>query len=146
MASPSPICSYQIFSPVATITIGTTLYLNNCLTEIAYDGYYSDGTNCYQVNASGVVTSITSCGSTTTTTLIYDYYLANKYSCPSCVLDTSNVLVAFPTGTNVQVGYYYIALQPDGFVYEILSSTTSGAALLMSTFGFSSCNVACNVV
>lgn len=50
-------CFYTLCSP---IIVGCKLYQNNTATLLVVDGYYSDGTNCYQVT-SGVVIAITSC-------------------------------------------------------------------------------------
>lgn len=147
--SQSPIypCSYNVFASVSTITVGTTLYLDNCLTDTANSGWYSDGTNCYEVGVSGTVLTITSCAATTTTTLTYDHYLADTYDCSnSCSLDATSVLVAFPSGTSVTIGYFYVPLTYDGFVYEITSTSLSTGGIVMSNFGFSTCNTACNVV
>ena len=51
----------------AVLQVNTTLYLNNTLTNNVVAGYYSNGTDWYLCNTSGVITSTGSCSTTTTT-------------------------------------------------------------------------------
>ena len=51
----------------AVLQVSTTLYLNNTLTNNVVAGYYSNGTDWYLCNTSGVITSTGSCSTTTTT-------------------------------------------------------------------------------
>ena len=61
----NPITYYS--SVGAVLQVSTTLYLNNTLTNNVVAGYYSNGTDWYLCNASGVITSTGSCSTTTTT-------------------------------------------------------------------------------
>jgi len=51
----------------AVLQISTTLYFDNTLTNHVVSGYYSNGTDWYLCNTSGVITSTGSCSTTTTT-------------------------------------------------------------------------------
>ena len=61
----NPITYYS--SVAAVLQVSTTLYLNNTLTNNVVAGYYSNGTDWYLCNTSGVITSTGSCSTTTTT-------------------------------------------------------------------------------
>lgn len=61
----NPITYYS--SVGAVLQVSTTLYLNNTLTNNVVAGYYSNGTDWYLCNTSGVITSTGSCSTTTTT-------------------------------------------------------------------------------
>jgi len=61
----NPITYYS--SVGAVLQVSTTLYLNNTLTNTVVAGYYSNGTDWYLCNTSGVITSTGSCSTTTTT-------------------------------------------------------------------------------
>lgn len=88
----------------------------------------------------GTVITTTSTSSTTTTTTTinpgdFDFYLADKYTCGSCSLVQTNVIVRFPTGSSVTINRYYLSVG-DGDVYKILSTTSSDpSAILMTTSG-----------
>ena len=78
----------------------------------------------------------------------YDYYYADEYQCifPGCTLVSTVVLVAFPAGTSVNLGWFYPDENFSGFVYEISAPVSSfGPGLILSTFGSSNCNTACFV-
>lgn len=81
-------------------------------------------------------TSSTSSTTTTTTTLPpedYDFYVADMYSCGTCSLEITNVLVAFPTGTSVIISNYYQSNPIGDKVYRIVSSTSSGPGPVILT-------------
>lgn len=54
--------NYTFYAAVAVLVTGTQLY-NDAALSSAYTtgGYYSDGTNVYQVSSSGVVLSVAAC-------------------------------------------------------------------------------------
>jgi hypothetical protein len=54
--------NYTFYAAVAVLVVGTQLY-NNATLSGAYStaGYYSDGTNVYQVSSAGVVLSVAAC-------------------------------------------------------------------------------------
>lgn len=57
---PTYLCVYSNCNP---INAGGSCYLyeDQGLTTVARQGYYSDNTNCYTVNSSGLVTAVSSC-------------------------------------------------------------------------------------
>ena len=84
-------------------------------------------------------TSSTSSTTTTTTTINpadYDFYLADQYNC-ACGLDVTNVVVAFPTGTSVNIGRYYASVASTDAVYRILSTTSTALAIILTSTGSS---------
>ena len=140
--------TYSVWSGDYSYGIGSGLYLNSCLTEPAPDGKYSNGTDCYTVSGGlGVISAIEPCGggTTTTTTLQYDYYYASKHDCTNCAVVETDVLVAFPTGSGVSIGSYYVALNPDIYSYQITASGAPSGGLIMYQSTFASCFLACNV-
>jgi len=58
----------QTFTDCFTLAVGCILYTSNSGTTPVAAGYYSNGTDCYTVNSSGVITSIGVCPTSTTTT------------------------------------------------------------------------------
>jgi hypothetical protein len=54
------ICFYSICS---TLVVGCKLYTNDLATTLVADGYYSNGTTCYQV-VNGIITVISTCAIT----------------------------------------------------------------------------------
>ena len=90
------------------------------------------------------------CGTSTTTTttttaapVFYDYYNAEKYACVDCGTLVATVPVAFPIGTPVLLGRYYLATIADGMTYKILATTGSTTALILMEPGFLDCATAC---
>jgi hypothetical protein len=81
----------------------------------------------------------------TVTPQFLDFYLTNEYTCVDCSLSSSNVVVAFPTGTSVTVGQFYNDEFVTGFVYQILSTTTGPATVNCILPGQSTCAAACGV-
>jgi hypothetical protein len=78
----------------------------------------------------------------------FDYYYADEYVCnfPGCSYVASNVVVAFPIGSSVNVGTFYREAFPSGFAYSITGSAPSGPGLILTTVGASkNCNFACIV-
>jgi hypothetical protein len=90
-------------------------------------------------------------GPTTTTTSTtanpnYDYYLADEYNCSGCNITSTNVLVAFPTGTSVIINRFYADASFSGFVYQITQSTSPGSpAVLLTLPSATTCNGACSL-
>ena len=75
----------------------------------------------------------------------YDFYIADRYVCnyPGCTFDGGEIVVALPTGTTPNVGYWFSAASPDGYAYQIQSSVPFGPGLILYTGSFSNCNLAC---
>jgi hypothetical protein len=53
----------NVFCDCAVIEIGCRLYIDSTGEVPAAAGKYSDGTNCYNVDSFGYVTSVNLCGS-----------------------------------------------------------------------------------
>lgn len=64
----------QLYSNCISLNAGGTCYLytNPGLTLLASAGKYSDGTNCFTVNSSGLITAVNSCVSGITITVYYN--------------------------------------------------------------------------
>jgi hypothetical protein len=99
----------------------------------------------------GTTTTTTTAGggtTTTTTTTIqpFDYYYAEKYECPDCILLEANVIVKFPPGTTVLTNKNYISFSGD-FNYRITGSAPYSAfSNQMQTVAYDNCNAVCNPV
>lgn len=133
------------YSLTGIVNLGDTIYDDTCGITTLEEGYYrasgsiAGGNDWFQLNASGVVINIGVC----TPPVSYDYYLADKYDCGSCTLDTANVVVGLPTGTIPDYGKFYVPMTFDGFTYNLLISTTPGPSTNLSTSNFTTCGAAC---
>lgn len=65
---------------------------------------------------------------TTTTTVALDYYLADRYTCGTCSLQESGVVVSVTAGSTIDVGNYYQEDPISGNLFLIIGSTTGPAA------------------
>lgn len=86
-------------------------------------------------------TSSTSSTTTTTTTLApedYDFYLADQYGC-DCLLQVTNVVVAFPTGSVVTMNRYYATVAPLELVYRVTATTTPSTGPILVLPGYVTC-------
>jgi hypothetical protein len=73
----------------------------------------------------------------------YDYYEAQEFDCnDNCNSIGAPQRVAFPTGTSVTNDRFYRTFDDAG-VYQIITATTTGNAILMKTPSYSSCAAAC---
>lgn len=128
--------------------------------EAGYISYLvPDGTSTVRVQSNGVLcenfidlsigttTTTTSTSSTSSTTTVtttmnpafYDFYLADAYTCGSCELNITNVVVAFPTATSVIINRYYAPTTDTGYVYKITGTTSPAVGPIMSTTGYTTC-------
>lgn len=79
----------------------------------------------------------------------YDDYLAEQYECGTCNLIASNILVALPVGTTVNIGdekYYSPSFgsgQQGIYTYKITATTTGGPGLILETIAYTDCESAC---
>jgi hypothetical protein len=77
----------------------------------------------------------------------YDIYFADKYECGTCTLVSAGALVALPMGTTPVFGNFYIPTSGSGelgtYVYELLSLTTGGPGLILTTLNYATCGDAC---
>ncbi len=95
-------------------------------------------------------TSTTSTSTTTTTTAAPTYiaYPADQYYCdaPNCGAFAQTTEIAFPDTFTPVLNKWYGALTPDGFAYQLTSTTPSaGPGLVMYESTFNTCGLACSV-
>lgn len=93
-------------------------------------------------------TSSTSTSSTTTTTTTlnpvdYDFYLADMYTCGDCILQVTNIVVAFPTGTSITINNYYRDSGDTENIYRVTAPTSPSIALILTATGTSAACLAC---
>lgn len=97
-------------------------------------------------STSSTTTSSTTGTTTTFNPVFYDFYLADAYSCEGCVLSITNVTVCFPTGSTIIIGRFYTsAIAPD-YKYQVISTTSSSIAPILSTTSYLTCLAAPCVV
>lgn len=129
---------------------------NSAGTEVGYSGDVTNANGSWSVNltpVSGATYSVRLTSGSSLTPVVCpvvlpednDFYLATKLTCPGCTLSGSNVVVAFPSGTQVLTSKYYYK---DGFSYMISSATTYVANpavyFTSSVTAYDSCTLACN--
>jgi hypothetical protein len=132
--------NYGLF-PIAGVTTTTTTTAGG------------GGTTTTTTTAGGGTTTTTTTagggGTTTTTTTTiapFDYYYADKYECPDCIVLESNVVVKFPPGTTVLTNKNYISFSGD-FNYRITGPAPYTAfSNQMQTVPYDNCNAVCNPV
>jgi hypothetical protein len=139
---------YTICNPIVE---GCYFYQNNGRTIPASPGVYWDGTTCWEVGFDGAVISQGTCATTTSTTTTTTtagggggfYYTATQVLCGNCP-NGSNITVYSPI--SLTTNYYYNI--GDGYVYEIISSTSGPSFdvdLTGAANGGTNCNAACGV-
>ena len=131
-----------LYSNCSTITTGCYIYNDIYKTSPASNGYYSDGTNCYNVEyGNGYVYAVTSCPS-------YDNYNADRYDCSGCGFNSSGHQVALPSGTIPDYSNYYIPTAGTGeqgvYFYQI-TSTSSGPGIICDATAATTCGAACPI-
>jgi hypothetical protein len=90
----------------------------------------------------------TSTTSTTTAGITYISYNADKYGCsaPSCGAFVAATEIAFPDTFTPIINKWYSASTPDGYAYQLTSTTPSaGPGLIMFAGTFNTCGLACSV-
>lgn len=130
--------SYSAYSNVANTTTcpaNGTFVTSFCSGNALYYRY-ADG--CCGTYDTLISSCDSSCGCSS-----YDYYYADKYTCPGCTY-IETILVAFPAGTSVNVyKYYNFYGGPDGYAYQVTGSASSGVAYILATPGYNQCGFAC---
>jgi len=162
----------NVISTTGTASIGTsnTLYVD---VTVPSNGYVTFNTTVLTVNSvssatsatlsvilvNGTTTSYTqnvcvynstgtvSCGSPT-----YNNYYANVYACTAGTCSTTptqtNYLVALPTSVTPVIGHFYLPLSSASeygfYVYELVSTSTSGPGYVIDNIHYSTCGTACN--
>ena len=127
------------YTNCTTLSNGCTVYSASTGGTLA-NYYFSDGTNCYATNSSGVISATTACSPIT-----YDYYLASIYPCSTCNPSANGYLVAFPAGTSVTLNRYYAPYFYDGNVYYVTASTVTTGGVILMAGGQTTCALACGV-
>jgi len=148
------------------LTTGTPLYYDECLTvpitasaytdtpqqyfKIGpyYVNFETDGYTVRSVTACPTPTTTTTTSTTTsTTTVTYTYYAVDRYTCDSpsgpCTFAESTFIAN--TSSGLTLGNYYLDV-PSGNIYNITSTTSSGAYFItyLSGAGTANCSVLCS--
>lgn len=134
--------------PGETSTTTTSTTTTTAAPQCNYDGLIvvCDGTTTTS-------TSTTTEPPTTTTTttaggINYISYNADKYGCnaPSCGTFVTATEIAFPDTFTVTINKWYSASTPDGYAYQLTSTSPSaGPGLIMFEGTFNTCGLACSV-
>jgi hypothetical protein len=126
-----------------TTSTSTTTTTTTAAPQCTYDGLtiVCDGTT---------TTTTTEPPTTTTTTAGINYisYPADKYGCnaPNCGSFVAATEIAFPDTFTVTINKWYSASTPDGYAYQLTSTTPSaGPGLIMYEGTFNTCGLACSV-
>lgn len=139
---------YSLCSPISD---GCILYTNSLHTIVAPDGFYSDGTNCYEVDGGlGEVVGMGIACNTTTLPPTYTLkYVAEMYNCSAplgCSISIGETIVTVANPFSL-VGYkFYRSTDPtDNIVYRITYSTSAGPIVVIDPFSQSNtCVAACS--
>ena len=133
-----------------TTSTSTTTTTTTAAPQCTYDGLTitCDGTTT--TTSTSTTSTTTSAGTTTTTTIGVDYisYPADKYGCnaPSCGAFVEATEIAFPSTFTPVINKWYGALTPDGYAYQLTSTTPStGPGLVMYEQSFNTCGLACSI-
>ena len=123
----------------------TTTTTTTAAPQCTYDGLtiVCDGTTTTTSTSTSTTTTTTSGGGTN-----YIAYYADKYACdpPNCGAFDSSVQIAFPDTFTPVLNKWYSALTPDGFAYQLTSTTPSaGPGLICYVQSFNSCGLACSI-
>lgn len=122
-------------------TITTCAANGTYVTQFCSGGalYYTYADGCCGTYNTLINSCDSSCGCSS-----YDLYYADVYTCPGCIYQES-IVVAFPTGTTVNVGKFYkSASDPNnGYIYNVTGSTTGSTGYILTTPGYNNCIFAC---
>jgi hypothetical protein len=132
--------------PTTTSTTSTsTTTTTTAAAQCTYDGLTI-------VCDAGTTTTTTTAAPTTTTTttagINYIAYPADKYVCdaPNCGAFVEATEIAFPDTFTPVINKWYSAPTPDGYAYQLTSTTPSaGPGLVMYEQSFNSCGLACAI-
>ena len=130
-----------------TTTTSTTTTTTTAAPQCNYDGLtiVCDNTT--------TTTSTTTAAPTTTTTttsagVTYISYPADQYYCdaPNCGAFAQTTEIAFPDTFTPVLNKWYSAIVPDGFAYQLTSTTPSaGPGLVCYEQSFNTCGLACSI-
>ena len=136
--------SVSVDDAATQVTVTSTGTCTNGITQTIPCG----GTTT--TTTAATTTTTTEAGTTTTTTagITYISYNADKYGCspPSCGAFVAATEIAFPDTFTVTINKWYSAATPDGYAYQLTSTTPSaGPGLVMFETTFNTCGLACSV-
>ena len=121
-----------------------------CRTNTAYIiGISGTTVNCGSLPTT--TTTTTTAGpttTTTTTTIAVDYYLADRYTCDGCTVDSASTGVCFPAGTSVTIGKFYDSSSYYGlYTYQITALNPGGTGMdvLLEPTEYNTCLVGCAI-
>lgn len=134
------------------LTINTTLFTVNSSASMT-----SGTLTIFEVNGSATSITQSVCVQNSTGTVscggspVYDWYYSDMYYCVDCNAGavSSGFLVAFPAGSSVTIGQFYVPAPGSGYegnnVFKITSTAPSdtGYALIMSANFAGTCQLAC---
>ena len=128
-------------APTTTTTSTTTLAPTTTTTSTTTLAPTTTTTSTTTLAPTTTTTSTT----TSTTTVNYDYYIADKYECTTCTLVTSGLTVSFPTGQTVVNGKFYPDAADLNHVYLIVNPTGTGPGYILDTSSgnYTTCADAC---
>ena len=123
---PSPITSTYYLQPGTTLSDGVSLYVDGVYSNIVADGFYSNGTDYWEVNVAvsgGVLSNGTPCPQTTTTTTSTSTTTTSTTSTSTTTTEapTTTTTTAAPTSTTTTTT---VALPPG----ETSTTTTTTTA------------------
>lgn len=132
--------SRQVFTTCNGLAVSCVLYQEEGLTTLWGAGTYYDGTTCWVVNSSGVITGTASCNEPT-----YRLFEADEYVCDgtSCSFVQANVLVALQDIYTPNIGKFY-ELQAGGFFYQLVTEVYTGPGAILNPTNYTNCNSWCN--
>jgi len=131
-----------------TTTTSTTTTTTTAAPQCTYDGLTIV---CDAGTTTSTSTTTTEPPTTTTTTtagINYIAYPADKYVCnaPNCGAFVEATEIAFPDTFTPVINKWYGALTPNGYAYQLTSTTPSaGPGLVMYEQSFNSCGLACSI-
>ncbi len=168
--------NFTVYSYDSPLIAGSELYFDSgCGPGVISGGPYSLNQNHYRigndvirltddgggfyhyiiydfVQTCGTTTTTTTAAPTTTTTttagINYIAYPADKYVCnaPNCGAFVEATEIAFPDTFTPVINKWYGALTPNGYAYQLTSTTPStGPGLIMYEQSFNSCGLACAI-
>ena len=133
--------SRQVFSTCNGLAVNCVLYQEAAMTNLWGAGTYYDGTTCWVVNSSGVITGTASCNEPT-----YRLFEADEYICVDgeCELQNYNVLVALQDIYTPNIGKFY-ELQAGGFYYSLVTEVYTGPGAILNPTNYTNCSSWCSV-
>ena len=128
-----------------TTSTSTTTTTTTAAPQCNYDGLTIV---CDSTTTTTTTVAPTTTTTTTTAGVNYISYPADKYGCnaPSCGAFVAATEIAFPDTFTPIINKWYSASTPDGYAYQLTSTTPSaGPGLIMYAGTFNTCGLACAI-